>query len=200
MTPIIVGIAGGTASGKSTLTRALVQALGDRALLVDHDRYYRPLEAHERERAASHNFDHPDALETERLVFDLAQLSRGETTNLPRYDFSCHAREATEDAVAARPIILVDGILILAVPALRACFHRTVYVDCPDDIRLIRRIRRDIRERGRTWQDVIAQYERTVRPMHEQFVAPTRALAELVVDGLAPVDQSVQAVVRLIGR
>src|SRR5262249_13900181 len=157
------------------------------------------LDPDRRHDAAAFNFDHPDSLDTERLVADLDRLVAGHATDLPRYDFARHAREDVADLVVPRPVILVEGILVLAIAELRARLDPAVFVDCPDDIRLIRRIRRDVHERGRTWEDVCLQYEHSVRPMHEAFVAPSRGLAELVVDGREPVDALVAAVRELIG-
>ena len=179
MRPVVIGIGGGTASGKSTVARALVDSLGPRGHLILHDHYYHaPLGD-----PATHNFDHPDALDTAALIADLDALRRGETRSIPRYDFQCHARLDETEALTPREVLVVEGILVLANEALRACFDRSIFVHTPADIRLMRRVRRDISERGRTVGSVFEQYARTVRPMHEQFVEPSRAHAEVEIDG-----------------
>jgi len=200
VTPVILGIAGGTASGKTTLSRIVAERLGDECLYIVHDRYYRTMPAEFADRPTHWNFDHPDSLDTARLVDDLKKLGRGESALLPDYDYSKHSRKDVEQRVGPRPIILVEGILVLADASLRERFHHSVFVYTPDDIRLIRRIKRDNLSRGRTPLATIDQYERTVRPMHEQFVAPSRAHAELELDGTADIEQSVAAVLALIGR
>lgn len=177
--PFIVVIAGGTASGKSTATRAVAVELG--ALLVSHDRYY--LDVAE---PRGHNYDHPDALDTDRLVADLTCLAAGRSAGLPVYDFRTHTRLAAVDTVEPQGLILVEGILTMVDPRVVQLADLTVYVDAPDDIRLVRRIRRDVVERGRDVEGVLVQYLDTVRPMHERFVAPCRDRAAVVLDGTAP--------------
>ncbi len=176
--PFIVGIAGGTASGKTTLAR--LASLRTGAALLTHDRYYR--DAH-----PDTNFDHPDALDTAGLVADLDRLRAGLAVDLPIYDFATHKRLPTTDRLTPGPLLLVEGILVLAEPTLRARFDLCVYVEAAADLRLIRRVRRDITERGRDVESVLAQYLATVRPMHEAFVQPSAAHAALVLDGERPV-------------
>lgn len=192
---VVVGIGGGTASGKTSVARQTAERLGARCLLVAHDRYYHPKAA----MPVPGNFDHPDALDTARLLGDLARLRGGAPVSLPTYDFAIHDRlpEHQWDAAPPRPIVVVEGILVLAIPELRDAFDLRVFVDAPDDLRLARRIRRDTTERGRSLVDVLDQYERTVRPMHERWVAPSRAHADLVLDGTSPPPDSVD---RLLGR
>lgn len=184
--PQVIGIGGGTASGKTTLAAALADALGARATLLIHDRYYRSLPAGRA--PLDHNFDHPDALDTARLVADLDQLRAGRPTRVPVYEFKRHARADHDEEITAAAVVIVEGILVLNDPALRQRFDHAIYVDAPDDIRLARRLLRDVATRGRTPDEVVAQYLKTVRPMHEAFVAPSRAFAGLVLDGTAPVD------------
>jgi uridine kinase len=180
--PIVVGIAGGTASGKTTLARALVAEL-DECLLLTHDRYYFTLpEAHQAD-PQKHNFDHPASLNTPRLVSDLGTLRQGRGTLVPRYDFTRHARCADDEWVDVKPYIVIEGILVFADQALRDCFDYLVYVTAPDDLRLSRRIRRDMAERGRSVDEVLQRWECTVRPMHHQFIEPSRRHAGLVVEG-----------------
>lgn len=190
MNPVIVGIAGGTASGKTTIAEAFSARVG--ALLVTHDRYYREF----RDPSAA-NFDHPDALETSLLVRHLEELRSG-AAPLPTYDFHTHRRTGSE-LVRARPVIVVEGILVLESADLRARLDLAVFVAAPADIRFIRRLRRDLRERGRSVDSVVEQYLGTVRPMHEQFVAPSERHASLVLDGTAPVEASVQALLAALG-
>lgn len=200
MAPIVVGIAGGTASGKTTAARALAEFLGDDCLLVTHDRYYHPLPDALRHDPQAHNFDHPDAIDTARLVADLGELRAGRPARLPRYDFATHARAAEWDPAHPRPVVLVEGILVLADAHLRPLLDHKVFVHTPDDVRLIRRIRRDLTERGRDLHEVLDRYERTVRPMHEAFVAPSAAHADLVLDGTNDVQRLVDSVLDRLGR
>jgi uridine kinase len=194
MKPVVIGIGGGTASGKSTLARAVVQALGADCLHLHHDRYYRSLPVALRSNPLGYNFDHPEALDTGRLIEDLAVLRRGEAATVPVYDFSTHQRSETTERMEPRRFVVLEGILVLHDRRLAALLHHRVFVDAADDIRLIRRIRRDMASRGRTAEDVLAQYERTVRPMHERFVVPSARRADLVLDGTSPVPGLVEAV------
>jgi uridine kinase len=188
--PVVLGIAGGTASGKTTLAEALAARLGDACLLVSHDRYYRPGGDVD---PADRNYDHPEALDNDQLARDLERLRAGHAVDLPVYDFSRHDRAPHADRAEPRPIVIVEGILLFAIEPVRRAFDLRVFVDAPDDLRLMRRLRRDMRHRGRTVHDVLDQYERTVRPMHLAFVANSRAHADLVVDGTAPIAESVEA-------
>lgn len=195
---LVVGIAGGSGSGKTTAAALVSRRLGARCLVVEHDRYYRPLPRGVD--PARFNFDHPGALESDRLVADLDALRSGRAARLPRYDFTAHRRAEAWDEVHPRPIVLVEGILVLADPLLRAALDHRVYVDAPDDVRLLRRIRRDLAERGRALDDVLQQYERTVRPMHDAHVAPSRAWADLVLDGTRDPEGLALEILALLGR
>lgn len=204
MKPVILAIAGGTASGKTTLAKAVVAALGDQVTHISHDRYYKtvdPVIATHPDRVTLYNYDHPDALETARLVADLKALKAGHNVRVPDYDFSSSSRshESTWETFEARPFIVVEGILILTNVDLLALFDHIVFVSTPDDIRLARRMLRDITERGQAPHEVVNQYLTAVRPMHEQWVAPSETHAGLVVHGDKPVDGLVQAVLKLIG-
>lgn len=192
MRPLLVGIGGGTASGKSTVAAALAERLGDQCAHLLHDRYYITLPAGQS--AAEWNFDHPDALETSRFVRDLDALRTGVATRVPRYEYARHSRADEEDLIEPRPIVIVEGILVLADAALRARFDHAAFVYTPDDIRLIRRIRRDSAERGRTVSEILDQWEKTVRPMHEAFVAPSMSHVGQVLDGTAPIASLVDAI------
>ncbi len=177
--PLVVVIAGGTAGGKSTLARSLLERLD--AVLICHDRYYYDVAV-----PRGHNYDHPDALDTDRLVADLSMLAGGRAAALPVYDFATHSRLTRVETVQPAPVVIVEGILVLADARVAQLADLTVYVDCPDDIRLVRRVRRDVVARGRDVDGVLEQYLATVRPMHEQFVAPCRDEADLVLDGTRP--------------
>lgn len=193
MRPFIVGIAGGTASGKTTLATRLAVELG--ATLISHDRYYR--DAPEPHR---HNFDHPEALETELLVQHLDALHAGEAVDLPVYDFALHQRRSEVDRVDPQPLMIVEGILVLADARLCDRFDLRVYVQAPDDLRFIRRLERDVAERGRTVGSVIHQYLATVRPMHEAHVAPSLERAQVVLDGTSPVEGEVERLMAWLPR
>ncbi len=176
--PLVVGIGGGTASGKTTLARRAAAALGDDCLWIQHDRYYFDVPE-----PSVHNYDHPAALDTPRLVADLDLLRAGQPAELPVYDFKSHTRGPVGDRVTPCAVVLVEGILVLADPALRARFDLMVWVQADDDLRLARRLSRDIAERGRSPDDVLRQYLETVRPMHRRHVQPSRVHAKLALDG-----------------
>lgn len=189
--PVIVGIAGGTASGKTTLASKLAEMLGDKAVRICHDRYYKPVDpaiSSRPDRVLVYNYDHPDALETSLLVEHLRTLRQGNPVQVPDYEYgpSCRTPEHTWETICPRPVILVEGILILADPALRAELDLSVFVEVPDDVRLARRMRRDIVERAQAPHEVIDQYLTMVRPMHTQFVEPSKDFATLVLNGNGP--------------
>lgn len=190
--PLLVGMAGGTASGKTTLARVLAR-LDPQVLLIGHDRYYHTVPHPE-----THNYDEPAALDSALLLRHLAALVQGGTAEIPRYDYRHHRRQPQGQWVAPRQVILVEGILVLAEPALRDRFHLKVWVEAPGDIRLLRRVRRDAVERGRSVAEVLTRYERTVRPSHLRWVAPCAEHADLVLDGTADVDAEVDRLRRAI--
>lgn len=182
MTPFLIGIAGGTGSGKTTVANAIVRRVGaERIAILSHDSYYRDFVDLPKDILDRQNFDHPDSLESELLVRHLKALKQGMVVETPIYDFKVHRRAAHTRRVEPRKVILVDGILIYAEPELRKLFDVKIYVDTDADIRLIRRLKRDIAERGRTVDSVVAQYESTVRPMHMEFVEPSKRYADLIV-------------------
>ena len=199
MDRVVIGIAGGTASGKSTVARGLVEALGARATLLEHDRYYRTVPPGTG--LGQWNFDHPDSLETELLRAHVAAWTSGEDVQVPTYDFATQSRRPRAEwtPLHAGQVLVIEGILVLSDAALRGSMTHTVFVDAPDDIRLARRLTRDVAERGRGFHDILEQYFATVRPMHEAFVVPSRAHAELVLQGTEPVTDSVQRILTLIG-
>lgn len=183
--PLVVGIAGGTGSGKSTLARRLARRIGEeRCALVSQDNYYRDLASLSVGARARVNFDHPDSLDDVLLTEHIATLRRGQPIVCPHYDFSRHARSSDGGTeVPARDVIIVEGILVFVWPALVAQMDLKIFVDTPDDLRLLRRVRRDIADRGRDVDSVLAQYQETVRPMHDAFVGPSRGVADLIVPG-----------------
>ena len=179
---MILGVAGGSGSGKSTVVRELVRSLGDDvASVIRHDWYYRDLVHLPFEERAAVNFDHPDSLETEMLVRHLRELLAGDAIYAPTYDFSSHTRGERTVTVKPTPVIVLDGILVLAHAELREVMELAVFVDTEPDVRLIRRMRRDPEKRGRTAESVVEQYEKTVRPMHLELVEPSRRYADLTI-------------------
>ncbi len=197
---MIIGIAGGSASGKSTLGRALVERLGERACLIEQDAYYRD-QAHlaPRERLRI-NYDHPDAVENDLLAAHLRALAEGRTVKIPQYDFIRHTRSANTVHMPPREIVLVVGLHVLSVPGVRACLGMGVFVDTAPDIRLARRIRRDVAERGRDVAEVLDQYVRTVRPMHAAFVEPSRRYADMIVHGEMTTALAAERILGILGR
>ena len=179
---VIIGIAGGSGSGKTTVQRRIMERFGTRRLaLLDHDAYYRPLDHLSTDQRARFNFDHPDALETDLMVEHLDALMAGESVEKPTYSFETHSRLPATESIDPRPVILVEGILVLAEPALRARMDVKLFVDAAPDVRLMRRMERDIHERGRSVESVLDQYRRTVRPMHLEFVEPSKRHADVII-------------------
>jgi len=180
--PVVMGVAGGSGSGKSTVVREVSRTLppGTTSVL-HHDSYYRDLKHLSFEERVRVNFDHPDALETELMVAHVAGLLKGISAEVPTYDFSTHTRAPSVAHVPPTPLVVLDGILVLADTRLRDLMDIKVFVDTEADVRLMRRLRRDVEERGRTAASVLDQYEATVRPMHLEFVEPSKRYADLVV-------------------
>jgi uridine kinase len=179
--PIVIGVAGGSGSGKTTVVRRIVQSIGaDQVTVLEHDRYYRDRPDLRLEERATLNYDHPDSLETDLLVRHVLALRAGQTVDVPMYDFARYARHRTTDTFPPRRAIIVEGILIYTDPALRGLMDVKVFVDTDDDIRFIRRLERDTAERGRTVQSVIDQYLGTVKPMHLDFVEPSKRYADII--------------------
>lgn len=182
MTSLCVGLAGGSGSGKTTFAHRIADGIPPEAVaLIPHDHYYRDHPNKSFEDRAQLNFDHPDALETSLLVQHLEHLRAGNPIERPIYDFTTHRRREETVRIEPRPIIIVEGILTFVDPRLRACFDIKVWVDTDADIRLMRRIRRDIEERGRDFASVRRQYYDTVRPMYDEFVGPSRRTADLII-------------------
>jgi uridine kinase len=180
--PIVVGVAGGTASGKTTVSEAILERVGrEHIAYIQHDSYYRDLSHLPLEERARLNFDHPDALENELLVSHLEQLLAGQGVDVPVYDFTTYIRTGETRRVEPKRIILVEGILIFVDKVLRELMDVKIYVDTDADLRLIRRLQRDIAERGRSVESVIRQYMDTVRPMHLEFVEPSKRYADVII-------------------
>ena len=179
---LVIGVAGGSGSGKTTVVRRIVEALGpDCVAILDHDRYYRDrLDLRLEDRTAL-NYDHPDSLETDLMVRHVAELKAGRTVEAPLYDFARYVRRAATETVEPRRAIIVEGILIFADASLRAQMDIKVFVDTDDDTRFIRRLQRDVAERGRTMESVIEQYLATVKPMHLEFVQPSKRYADVII-------------------
>jgi len=183
MKPYIIGIAGGSGSGKSTFAQRLKTAFPDQVSLISCDNYYLPHDDIPLAQRAILNYDAPEALEFDLMVQHLEQLKNGESALCPVYDFSLHTRSQRITEIQPRPIILIDGILIFHDPNLRACMDLKIYVETDADERILRRARRDIVERGRDLDSVIHQYLTTVKPMHNTYVNPTKVFADVILNG-----------------
>lgn len=179
--PLVLGIAGGTGSGKTTIAHRIADAITPDAVVLDHDSYYADLSHLSFEARQQVNFDHPDALDNGRLLADLERLRSGRAIDKPRYDFKTHTRMTETTPIQPTPVVVVEGILTLAIPALRDAFDIKIFVDTAADIRLMRRVRRDLEQRGRTFAEVREQYYRTVRPMHLAFVEPSKQYADIII-------------------
>ena len=180
--PLIIGVAGGTGSGKTTVANVILERVGrDRIAYLPHDAYYRDLRNLPPEQKKAINFDHPNSLESELMVEHILKLKRNEPVDLPIYDFSTHSRTSRTIRIEPHPVIIVEGILIFSEPDLRDLFDVKIFVDTSADIRFIRRLQRDIAERGRTMENVIQQYLSTVRPMHLEFVEPSKRYAHVII-------------------
>lgn len=184
MAAVLVGIGGGSGSGKSTLAVALARRFGEQtAVVIPHDAYYRDLAHLPLAERALVNFDQPKALDNERLIADLVLLRAGMTISRPSYDFASHTRQASPLLIEPRPLVIVEGILVLAIADLCRVFDLKVFVDASAEIRMKRRLLRDSVERGRSHSQVVAQYNRTTRPMYERWVGPSRHNAQVTVAG-----------------
>jgi len=179
---LVIGVAGGSGSGKTTVVRRIVESLGDdQVTVIEHDRYYRDRSDLRLEERAAMNYDHPNSLETDLLVADVQALKAGRSVHVPVYDFARYARRPETDLAEPRRAIIVEGILIFTDAALRDLMDVKVFVDTDADTRFIRRLRRDVAERGRTMESVVDQYLATVKPMHLEFVEPSKRYADIIV-------------------
>lgn len=182
MTTLCIGVAGGTGSGKSTVAAEIVRRVGaEKVAHINQDRYYRDLAHLDDEQRVHHNFDHPSAIEEALLIEHVGRLKAGLSADLPVYDFTRHLRTREVERVEPRPIILLEGILIFAIKPLRELLDVRIFVDTDADLRFIRRLERDMAERGRTVPSVITQYLESVRPMHLEFVEPSKRWADVII-------------------
>ena len=180
--PVIIGVAGGSGSGKTTVVREIVEALGPgQVTVVQHDAYYRDRSGMSPAERAAVNYDHPDALETSLLVDHVRALVGGDAARVPVYDFATHTRTAETVEALPRGAVIVEGILVLADPDLRDLMDIRVFVDTDADLRMARRLKRDVAERGRSMESVVSQYLETVRPMHLEFVEPSKRHAHVII-------------------
>jgi len=178
----VIGVAGGSGSGKTTVVRRIVDSLGpEQVTLLDHDRYYRDRNDLRLEERAALNYDHPDALETDLMVAHVRALKAGTAVDVPQYDFTRHARLSEIEAFQPRRALIVEGILVFTDAALRDLMDIKVFVDTDSDTRFIRRLQRDVAQRGRTMESVIDQYQHTVKPMHLEFVEPSKRYADVII-------------------
>jgi len=201
---IVIGVAGGTGSGKTTVAQEILQRVGpDRIAYIQHDLYYRDRSHLPLEERARINYDHPDSLESELLVQHLKQLKAGHPVEVPLYDFTIHVRRPEARRVEPRRVILVEGILIFADRTLRDMMDVKIFVDTAPDLRFIRRLQRDLTERGRTMESVIDQYLSTVRPMHMEFVEPSKEYADIIIPeggfNVVALDMVVARILALMG-
>ncbi len=186
---MIIGICGGTGSGKTTIARSIVKAIGeDRVILIEQDSYYRNMADMPLDERHKANYDHPDSIDADLFFEHLKLLKAGQAVEMPLYDYKTHTRFEKTEYVEPKPVVLVEGILIFAEPRIASLLDLRVFVDTPDDIRFIRRLQRDIKERGRTVESVIDQYHRSVRPMHHKFVAPSKRMADIVLPETGQMD------------
>lgn len=179
--PILIGIAGGTASGKTTVARRIAEALGETATLIEQDAYYQKLTHLPLEQRREVNFDHPDAFDVPLLVEHLRALRAGKGVDKPVYDFADYDRASETTRVEPARIVLVEGILVLWMTEVRSLLDVKIFVDAEDDVRVLRRVDRDVKERGRSLDSVVEQYFRTVRPMHQGFVEPSKRWADIII-------------------
>ena len=180
---MIIGVAGGTGSGKTTLARHIANAFDDRVAVITHDSYYRRQDNKSVEERALQNYDHPDAFETDLLCQHLKMLAEGQAVEVPVYDYTIHNRASSTTLVEPKPVIVLEGILLFSDEELRSMMDLKIFVDTDADERILRRIVRDTRERGRTLESVIKQYLTTVKPMHDAFVEPYKRYADVIVPG-----------------
>ncbi|MCK5812362.1 MAG: uridine kinase [Clostridiales bacterium] len=181
MNRVIIGIAGGSGSGKTTLAKGIIKAIGDEGILLAHDFYYRKYDELTFEERSQLNYDHPNTLETDLLIKHLYQLKKGKSINRPIYSFVTHLRLDETINIKPKKVIIVEGILLFENKELREMMDIKVFVDTDSDIRLARRIERDVNERGRSLDSVLKQYLETVKPMHDQFVEPSKKHADLII-------------------
>ena len=190
---MIIGICGGTGSGKTTLARKVAERIGEKnVILIEQDSYYQNLADMPLDERRQANFDHPEAVDFDSIAEHLADLKSGKSVEMPIYDFKTHTRSAETRTVEPKPVVLVEGILIFSDPRVAELLDVKIYIDTPDDIRLVRRIRRDVQERGRTVEQTLSQWEKTIRPMHNKFVEPSKNLADVIFPEGGKIDESLE--------
>ncbi|MCR5053857.1 MAG: uridine kinase [Lachnospiraceae bacterium] len=177
----VVGVAGGTASGKTTIVKKIAEYFGNDLVVISHDSYYKAHDNMTYEERSQLNYDHPDAFETERMANDVRDLIKGHPVEVPVYDFTIHNRSEDTVRVEPKPVIILEGILILENKELRDLMDAKIYVDTDADERLMRRIKRDMVERARSIESIMDQYANTVKPMHEEFVEPSKKYADIII-------------------
>ncbi|MBK8302943.1 MAG: uridine kinase [Chloracidobacterium sp.] len=196
---MIIGICGGTGSGKTTIARAIVEAVGEKkVVLVEQDSYYRNLSDMPLDERHQANFDHPDSLDSDMLVNHILRLKQGLSAEMPLYDFKTHTRSDKIEIIEPKPVVIVEGILIFAEPRVLDLLDVRIYVDTPDDIRLMRRLKRDFTERGRSFERTLEQYDRTIRPMHFEFVEPSKRHADIIIPEGGQIGVSVEILCGLV--
>jgi uridine kinase len=178
---LVIGIAGGTGSGKTTITRRLASEFGEKVTVIYHDNYYKEHHNMPFEERTKLNYDHPDSFDTDLMVRDLKKLKAGQTIECPVYDYTIHDRSDETITIEPSPVIIVEGIMIFASAELRDLIDIKIFVDTDADVRILRRILRDVKERGRSLDSVITQYLTTVKPMHEAFVEPSKRYADIII-------------------
>ncbi len=199
MHPLVIGIAGGTGSGKTTVARKIAEHFcEDEVVVIEQDAYYRDFSSLPFEERKKINYDHPDAFDTELLISHINRLREGKPIEKPIYSYKLHSRLEETRPVSPAPIILLEGILVLESPRLRELMDIKIFVEAEDDIRLIRRLRRDIKERGRDLEGALEQYETTVRPMHLAFILPTKRFADVIIPRGGENDVAIEMVVARI--
>lgn len=181
MEHILIGVCGGTGSGKTTFSRRVCEYLGKDAVMVGMDCYYKDNHHLPFEERCKINYDHPDSFDTDRLVADLKKLKSGESIDCPTYDYTTHLRAEETIHLDSRRVIIIEGILLFAIPEIADMLDIKIYVDTDADVRIIRRIMRDVKKRGRTLDSVVEQYLGTVKPMHDSFIEPSKRLADIIV-------------------
>jgi uridine kinase len=197
--PLVLGVAGGSGSGKTTVVNKIVKSIGrNKILLIQHDSYYRDLSHLSLPERKKHNFDHPSSLETELMIRHLDALINGCKIEIPVYDFVAHTRSKNTIPAFPKKIILIDGILIFSEPRLRDLMNIKIFVDTDDDVRLLRRLKRDINERGRDLDGVLNQYETFVRPMHLEFVEPSKRYSDIIIPRGGENEVALEMVIALI--
>ncbi len=196
---MIIGICGGTGSGKTTIARSIVEAVGaENVVLVEQDSYYRDLADMPLDERQQANFDHPDSVDSNMMVHHILRLKQGLQAEMPLYDFKTHTRTTNIEVIEPRPVVIVEGILIFSEPRVLDLLDVRVFVDTPDDVRLIRRLKRDHAERGRTYEHTMDQYTRTIRPMHFEFVEPSKRHADIIIPEGAQMGVSVEFLCGLV--